>query len=165
MIVKDLVEKHGTNNAFQIAIQNNIKLIYEPLGKIYGYYNQVDGQKFIHISDNVPWYHREFRVGHLLFHALTKENERIVVWKNRFPNSHIWSKNETEGIKFAIKLMFETIELTNVNSYRELCYVRGCNEKEYQELRNEILKNVNVDVENISLNEFFKYMFDFNSNK
>ena len=61
--------------------------------------------------------------------------------------------------------MFETIELTNVNSYRELCYVRGCNEKEYQELRNEILKNVNVDVENISLNEFFKYMFDFNSNK
>ena len=52
-----------------------------------------------------------------------------------------------------------------MNSYRELCYVRGCNEKEYQELRNEILKNVNVDVENISLNEFFKYMFDFNSNK
>ena len=48
-----------------------------------------------------------------------------------------------------------------MNSYRELCYVRGCNEKEYQELRNEILKNVNVDVENISLNEFFKYMFDF----
>ncbi|BBK61827.1 hypothetical protein A9CBEGH2_07670 [Amedibacterium intestinale] len=62
-------------------------------------------------------------------------------------------------------MLFETIELTNVNSYRELCYVRGCNEKEYQELRNEILKNVNVDVENISLNEFFKYMFDFNSNK
>ena len=52
-----------------------------------------------------------------------------------------------------------------MNSYSELCYVRGCNEKEYQELRNEILKNVNVDVENISLNEFFKYMFDFNSNK
>ena len=74
-------------------------------------------------------------------------------------------RTKTEGIKFAIKLLFETIELTNVNSYRELCYVRGCNEKEYQELRNEILKNVNVDVENISLNEFFKYMFDFNSNK
>ncbi|BBK61828.1 hypothetical protein A9CBEGH2_07680 [Amedibacterium intestinale] len=33
MIVKELVEKHGTNNAFQIAIQNNIKLVYEPLGK------------------------------------------------------------------------------------------------------------------------------------
>ena len=35
------------------------------------------------------------------------------------------------AFQIAIKLLFETIELTNMNSYRELCYVRGCNEKEY----------------------------------
>lgn len=161
MLVKRLVEKHGTSNAFQIAIQSGIELVYEPLGKIYGYYSEINGQKCIHVGDDVAWYHREFTVAHLLFHALTKKTEYIVVWKNRFPNVHIWSNNEKEGIEFAIKLLFESTKLLELKSYRELCVVRGCDENEYQLMRNEILENINIDVEKISLTEFFDQIYMF----
>lgn len=161
MLVKQLIEKHGTNNAFQIAIQSGIKINYEPLGKIYGYYCQLNGKKYIHIGDEVPWYHREFTVAHLLFHALTKKKEHIIVWKNRFPDVHIWSNNEKEGIEFAIKLLFEATKLLELKSYRELCLVRGCDENEYQDMKNEILENINIDVENMSLREFFDQISKF----
>lgn len=161
MLVKELTEKHGTNNAFQIAIQSGIKIVYEPLGRIYGYYSEIDGQKYIHIGDEVPWYHREFTVAHLLFHALTKKKEQIVVWKNRFPDVHIWSNNEKEGVEFAIKLLFKTTKLSELKSYYDLCLVRGCDENEYQSMRSEILQNINIDVEKMSLNEFLDQISKF----
>ena len=49
MLAKELIKKYGTNNAFQIAIESGIKLVYEPLGKIYAYYNAVNNS--IHIDD------------------------------------------------------------------------------------------------------------------
>jgi hypothetical protein len=38
-IVSELINKHGTNDPFEIAAQKNIVVLFEELGSIYGYFN------------------------------------------------------------------------------------------------------------------------------
>ena len=58
-------------------------------------------------------------------------------------------------MQFAIKLLFETTKLSRLKSFREVCLVRGMTENEFQITRNEILENIHIDVENMSLSQFF----------
>lgn len=159
MLAKELIKKYGTNNAFQIAIESGIKLVYEPLGKIYAYYNAVNNS--IHIDEKGYWWNREFTVAHMLYHALNNHSSNIVMWKNRQPHADVLSNNEKEGMQFAIKLLFETTKLSRLKSFREVCLVRGMTENEFQITRNEILENIHIDVENMSLSEFFNKIYDF----
>ena len=51
--VFNLINKHNTNNPFEIASAENIIIIKEPLGSIYGYYNKKYRQQFIHINCDI----------------------------------------------------------------------------------------------------------------
>ncbi len=68
--VQDLIDKHGTNDPFQIANQMNIHVIERDLHEdIYGFYRYVRRNKFIFINANIAE-NKKFHVcGHELGHS------------------------------------------------------------------------------------------------
>lgn len=50
-------------------------MVFEPLGKICGYYNTVLGIKFIHINEDVPEHFQRNIVECLLYPALNSKKE------------------------------------------------------------------------------------------
>jgi Zn-dependent peptidase ImmA (M78 family) len=67
--VKRLIEKHDTNNPFDIARGEKIIVLYENLGNINGYYNKYARQKFIHINENLDLCKQYLTCTHELGHA------------------------------------------------------------------------------------------------
>lgn len=83
--------------AFEIAKKNNVMIVVEPLANIYGYYNKIENQKFIHINDVLPEYSIKYLIAHMLYFALHEEDE-----------IHMLSKCfdcEKDAIEFALKLI------------------------------------------------------------
>lgn len=74
--VERLIKKHKTNDPFEIANAEHIKIYEEPLGTINGYYNKFVRQKMIHININLSSDHfkRLFTCGHELCHAVLHPN-------------------------------------------------------------------------------------------
>ena len=69
------MDKHHSQNPYEIARKENIIVVFEPLGNIYGYYNTVLGLKFIHINEDVPEHLQRNIVSHLLYPALNSKKE------------------------------------------------------------------------------------------
>lgn len=72
---KDIIEKYNTRNPYEIARKENIIVVFEPLGNIYGYYNIVLGVRFIHINEDVPEHFQRDIVSRLLYPALNSKEE------------------------------------------------------------------------------------------
>lgn len=68
--VNRLILKHDTNNPFEIAKGENIIILYENLGSIYGYYNKYARQKFIHLNENLDSDKLYLTCGHELGHSI-----------------------------------------------------------------------------------------------
>ena len=69
------MDKHHSQNPYEIARKENIIVVFEPLGKIYGYYNNVLGLKFIHINEDVSEHLQRDIVEYLLYPALNNKEE------------------------------------------------------------------------------------------
>lgn len=158
MIVENLIKIHKTNNPYIIAERLNIKILDDELGEILGYYHQLHGQKFIHVNGSLKWYRKEFIVAHLLYHALTNDDDKIIFWKNR---EQYWKENrkqkrskyEDEGNRFATKLLFRTTKL----SLKELCESKGLNDLEYKEVVKLLEDLTNFDIESMTVQEIFEH--------
>lgn len=66
----ELVEKFQTRDSFEIAKGLGILVIGEPLGKIDGYYNKIEGQKIIHVNTDLPLWLQKFAVGCQLYYVI-----------------------------------------------------------------------------------------------
>lgn len=66
-------------NPYEVAKANKTVVILEPLGNILGYYNKACGQKFIHVNDKLSMDQRLLVVSHLLYPALTKQDEMYIL--------------------------------------------------------------------------------------
>ena len=75
MEAKDIIEKYNSRNPYEIARKENIIVVFEPLGNIYGYYNTVLGVRFIHINEDVPEHFQRNIVSRLLYPALNSKEE------------------------------------------------------------------------------------------
>lgn len=73
--------KFNSNDPYQIAKDNEIVIVSEPLANIHGYYNNVSGQKFIHVSETIPKYFRRFVVAHLLYGASNNPEEMMFLYE------------------------------------------------------------------------------------
>ena len=86
---RSLKKKYGTNNPFDIAQHLGIKVIFEPLGSISGYYNKQLRMKQIHINHDLSEHDQLFTCAHELGHGL------------------LISKMEIEANKFAAELLID----------------------------------------------------------
>lgn len=100
--------KFKSNDPYQIAKDNGIMVIVEPLANIHGYYNNVLGKKFIHVNDMLPEYFRRFVVAHMLYGATYKPNEMMFLREKS-----TFTKTEVAANKFASELLaaFEVEQL------------------------------------------------------
>ncbi len=73
--ISDLVEKYGTRDPFVIAEKRNIIVVYEPLGEILGYYNQIRRVQMIHLNDSLEEDHLTYVCRHELGHCILHPNE------------------------------------------------------------------------------------------
>lgn len=101
--VKTLKRKYGTNNPFDIADHLGIKVIFEPLGSIKGYYNKQLRMKQIHINCDLMDHDQLFTCAHELGHAIMHPDANTPFLRNR--TGILVSKMEIEADKFATELL------------------------------------------------------------
>lgn len=100
-----LKKKYGTNNPFDIAKYLGIKVIFEPLGSISGYYNKQLRMKQIHKNHDLSDHDQLFTCAHELGHAIMHPDANTPFLRKR-----TWlliSKIEIEADKFAIELLID----------------------------------------------------------
>lgn len=113
-IVSFLVKKYGTRNPFKLADYLNIKVLYEELGAINGYYNKQLRMKQIHINCNLEDNMKRFTCAHELGHAIIHPEVNTPFLKTQTFLSV--NRLEIEANTFAINMLIpdETV-LENYN--------------------------------------------------
>jgi len=101
--VGQLVKKYNTNNPIQLAEELGIKVEYEPLGTILGYYSKSHRIKVIHINESASSEKQFFICSHELGHAVLHPNVNTPFLKTNTLFST--DKIEQEANEFAIELM------------------------------------------------------------
>lgn len=102
-VVEKMIRKHGTNNPFEIASQKGIVLMFESLGKIYGYHHTFHRIQIIHINDELDEPMKRFVCAHELGHAvLHPELSTSFLRKNTL---FYMDKIEREANEFAVELL------------------------------------------------------------
>lgn len=109
MDVEKIVKKYNTRNPFRIAKEMNIKVIFEPLGDINGYFTTVLRERQIHINSDISEQKQLFTAAHELGHALLhpKENTPFLRGSTFFSVS----KLENEANRFAVYLLISDEDL------------------------------------------------------
>lgn len=153
----DIIKKHNTRNPYTIARLENIIVIDEHLGNVYGYYNKLDGQKFIHINEDVPEYFHRYLLAHLLYPALNDLEDMQFIKQKA---SYTYSSTEIPANKFAIELLLDDLELQNIGSYEKLMQKYQMSENDINDLKdrlNRLLPSLNFEdqVSNV-INKFRK---------
>lgn len=100
-----LKKRYGTNNPFDIAKYLGIKVIFEPLGSIKGYYNKQLRMKQIHINCDLLDHDQLFTCAHELAHAIMHPDANTPFLRKR--TGLLVSKMEIEADKFATELLID----------------------------------------------------------
>lgn len=113
-IVSCLIKKHKTRNPFELASALSIKILFEELGSIKGYYNKPLRMKQIHINCNLDQQMQLFTCAHELGHAILHPNASTPFLRSSTLLSV--DKLEIEANKFATTLLIPNeVMLENQN--------------------------------------------------
>lgn len=104
----------------------------EPLGSVYGYYHEVDGNKIIHINEDVPEYFHRYLVAHLLYPALLDKEDMQFI---RQKASYTYSSTEIPSNRFAIELLLDDSELQTIGSFEKLMQKYKMSEDDINDLK------------------------------
>lgn len=111
-LVNCIADRHDTRDPFRIAAENDIHILYEELGKNWGYFSNLFRIKTIRINDHADPFLQPFICAHELGHALLHPHAGTHAF-NR--NSFIANcKIEKEANQFAVELLFSD-ELISVH--------------------------------------------------
>jgi len=101
--VQNLVKLHGSNDPFKIAEDKKIKLIFEDLEDIYGYYHYYRRVQLIHINNKLEELIQRFVCAHELGHAIEhkKQNTAYLSKHTLFSTDRL----EREANTFAVELL------------------------------------------------------------
>lgn len=124
-----LIRKYETNDPFDIALALGIRILYEELGSINGYYNMQLRMKQIHINHNLPSEQQCVTCAHELGHAVLhpKANTPFLRTNTFFSID----KMEIEANTFAAELLIpDSLILENPEFTRQqLARLAGYDEK------------------------------------
>lgn len=109
-----LIKKYRTRNPFELSEYLKIKVLYEELGSINGYYNKPLRMKQIHINCNLDDNLKRFTCAHELGHAILHPSASTPFLRNHTFMSV--NKMEIEANMFAATLLIpDEILLENCN--------------------------------------------------
>ena len=114
-LINKLYKKYYTTNPIELAKCLNIKILFEELGSINGYYNTAFRQKFIHINSNLEEQKQKFTIAHELGHALLhpKANTHFLRENTLFSIN----KLEKEANLFAVNLLISDEDLREYQGF------------------------------------------------
>lgn len=110
-----LCKKYDSRDPFEIAQMKKIRVLYEALGTIRGYYNCCYRQKFIHINANASREEALFICAHELGHALLHPDANTPFLQNN--TFFCVNKLENEANRFAAELICPDNRLKELSSY------------------------------------------------
>ena len=103
--VKKLIKKYNTNNPYELCDYLHIKILYEELGSIKGFYQAAPKNRIIHINCNLDDKDMLWTLAHELGHALRHSHLNIL-----FLEKHTYivkNKYEIEADTFAAELLID----------------------------------------------------------
>lgn len=118
---------------YQMTKQHDVFIIGEPLGDFHGYYNNIDGQKIIHVNTRVPQPFQKYVVAFLLYGAINKPNEILYLKKT----NQEYTAHELKAALFALKLLTNDL----LSDFAKSC---KSDQEQIKDLLNRVLKNVSV---------------------
>lgn len=102
-IANKLIKKYNTRNPFELASYMNVKVFYEDLGHVNGFYQSCPKNKIIHINKNIDNDLKMLVCAHELGHAIFHSKLNILfLEKNTFC---VKNKYEREANKFAVEIL------------------------------------------------------------
>jgi Zn-dependent peptidase ImmA (M78 family) len=103
--VKNLIQKHGTRNPFEIAASLGITVRFKPYRKLKGYYAKIKGNKYIVINSNLSYAEQLIVMAHEIAHVKLHSAKRFVFLREYtlFPRG----KQEVEANKYAAELLID----------------------------------------------------------
>ena len=121
-VVTNIIKKYQTRDPEEITAEMGIKVTYEDLGRVNGYYNTSLGNKFIHINRRLKLNDkkRKLTIAHELGHVILHDDLNA-----RFMAEHTYlsiNKYEYEANKFAVHLLIPDDEF---NESRMMGYTIG----------------------------------------
>ena len=78
ILTNELIEKFQSRDPIEIAKGLGIRLLYEELGMINGYYNEIGDLKFIHINNRLSEEQEIFTAAHELGHSILHERTNVL---------------------------------------------------------------------------------------
>lgn len=115
-IVERLVEKHSTNDPFEIAKDKNIYVIEKDLHEeIFGFYKYIRRNKFIYLNSNLNERDKIFTLSHELGHSEIHPNLSTPFLKRKTLFSI--DRIENEANRFAVELLLPD---NAINEHRDL---------------------------------------------
>lgn len=78
ILTNELIEKFQSRDPIEIAKGLGIRVLYEELGMINGYYNEIGDLKFIHINNRLSEEQQIFTAAHELGHSILHERTNVL---------------------------------------------------------------------------------------
>ena len=110
-----LKKKYDTSNPFDLAACLGIKVIFEDLGTINGYYNKQLRMRQIHINQNLPEHIRKLTCAHELGHALLHPNANTPFLRSC--TFYSVNKLEIEANTFAAELLISDDDIEEYKDF------------------------------------------------
>jgi Zn-dependent peptidase ImmA (M78 family) len=102
-IVRQLIEKHKSNDPFRIAKEKNIIILFAELGGTLGFYSSYKRIQFIHLNNQLDEMMQRFVCAHELGHAIL--HPRVSTPFLRANTLFSVEKLELEANAFAVELL------------------------------------------------------------
>lgn len=110
-----LMKKYSTRNPFELCDYLHIKVFFEDLGNINGFYQHAPKNKIIHINSNLDYSMQIITCAHELGHALFHSRLNILFLEKK--TFVVTNKFELEANYFAASLLIDNI---NEEDYRSM---------------------------------------------
>lgn len=78
ILTNELIGKFQTRDPIEIAKGLGVHVLYEELGMINGYYNEIGDLKFIHINNRLSEEQQLFTAAHELGHSILHERTNVL---------------------------------------------------------------------------------------
>lgn len=111
-IVNDLVTEFKTRNPFELCDCLNIPILYEPLGNIKGFFQNILNTPIIHLNSNLNEHEVNCVLSHELGHAVLHKDLNVCFLKHY--TFSITDKYENEANKFTAELLIEDSSLIDI---------------------------------------------------
>lgn len=129
VLASEVIKKYQTRDPFAIAKKSSALIIREPLGNIYGYYDNTSGQKFIHLNDSLPEYYQGYVAAHMLYRVFTNPSEMLFLKEKR---AALFTESEKEANKFANNLLIADEDINM--PIQEFFVKHGLNDNDIEDL-------------------------------